>query len=61
VQRAPHQLRRLPEGTLRLLNPHTYRVSLAAPLQASRDALIAALQGQDVPAPIPGPDGTPGT
>ncbi|GGJ75591.1 nicotinate phosphoribosyltransferase [Deinococcus aquiradiocola] len=59
--RARTELRRLPEGTLRLLNPHTYRVSLTAPLQASRDALIAALQGQDVPAPTPGPDGTPGT
>ena len=42
--RARDQLARLPEGTLRLLNPHTYRVSLSAGLQASRDALIAELE-----------------
>jgi nicotinate phosphoribosyltransferase len=43
--RARDELTRLPEGTLRLLNPHTYRVSLSAELQASRDDLIAALEG----------------
>jgi nicotinate phosphoribosyltransferase len=43
--RACHELARLPEGTLRLLNPHVYRVSLSGALQTSRDELIAALQG----------------
>ncbi|WP_407570295.1 nicotinate phosphoribosyltransferase [Deinococcus altitudinis] len=48
--RARVELSRLPEGTLRLLNPHTYRVSVSAALQASRGALIEQLQGQgDVP------------
>ena len=44
--RARAELSRLPEGTLRLLNPHTYRVSLSGALQASRDALIGQLQMQ---------------
>lgn len=43
--RARAELARLPEGTLRLLNPHTYRVSLSAELQANRERLIAELQG----------------
>ncbi len=43
--RARDELARLPEGTLRLLNPHTYRVSLSAALQQSRDRLIAELHG----------------
>jgi nicotinate phosphoribosyltransferase len=45
--RARIELARLPEGTLRLLNPHTYRVSLSGALQASRDRLIRQLQGRD--------------
>ena len=45
--RARSELARLPEGTLRLLNPHTYRVSLSRALQASREALIAELQGTE--------------
>ena len=45
--RARAELSRLPEGTLRLLNPHEYRVSLSAELQASRDGLIRSLQGGD--------------
>ncbi len=45
--RARAELSRLPEGTLRLLNPHAYRVSLSAELQASRDRLIRSLQGGD--------------
>ncbi len=45
--RARAELSRLPEGTLRLLNPHEYRVSLSAELQASRDGLIRNLQGGD--------------
>ncbi|WP_288401876.1 nicotinate phosphoribosyltransferase [uncultured Deinococcus sp.] len=44
--RARADLDRLPEGTLRLLNPHVYRVSLSRPLQERRDALIAALREQ---------------
>ena len=45
--RARAELSRLPEGTLRLLNPHVYRVSLSGALQASRDGLIRSLQGGD--------------
>ncbi len=45
--RARSELARLPEGTLRLLNPHTYRVSLSRALQTSREALIAELQGAE--------------
>ena len=48
--RARAELARLPEGTLRLLNPHPYRVSLSADLQASRDTLIRTLRGGDLEA-----------
>ncbi|MFC4639610.1 nicotinate phosphoribosyltransferase [Deinococcus hohokamensis] len=42
--RAAADLARLPEGTLRLLNPHVYRVSLSRTLQHRRDALMAGLR-----------------
>ncbi|WP_425544421.1 nicotinate phosphoribosyltransferase [Deinococcus depolymerans] len=42
--RTQAELRRLPDGTRRLLNPHAYHVSLSAALQGRRDALIAALR-----------------
>ncbi len=42
--RAAHELAHLPSGTLRLLNPHIYRVSLSRPLQEHRDALVSELR-----------------
>ncbi|ULH17795.1 nicotinate phosphoribosyltransferase (plasmid) [Deinococcus sp. KNUC1210] len=43
-RRARGECSRLPEGTLRLLNPHTYRVSLSADLQTAREQLISRLE-----------------
>lgn len=42
--RAREDLAHLPEGTLRLLNPHTYRVSLSRELQERRDTLMGELR-----------------
>lgn len=42
--RAAEQLAHLPEGTRRLLNPHTYRVSLSEKLQERRDILMHDLR-----------------
>ena len=42
--RAREELAGLPAGTLRLLNPHRYRVSLSAELGQRRDTLMAELQ-----------------
>lgn len=42
--RAHAELTALPDGTRRLLNPHTYHVSLSAALQGRRDALITDLR-----------------
>nr|WP_274540273.1 nicotinate phosphoribosyltransferase [Deinococcus sp. UR1] len=42
--RAHAELAALPDGTRRLLNPHTYHVSLSAALQGRRDALITDLR-----------------
>ena len=43
-QRASQQLARLPEGSLRLLNPHIYRVSLSEGLFEVRTKLIEKLE-----------------
>jgi nicotinate phosphoribosyltransferase len=39
--RCMDQLRRLPAGSLRLTNPHTYKVSISHKLHQLRDSLIA--------------------
>lgn len=44
--RAKTELRQLPQGTTRLLNPHTYRVSLSEGLHALRAELIADLESR---------------
>nr|WP_157449058.1 nicotinate phosphoribosyltransferase [Deinococcus peraridilitoris] len=41
---AASELRRLPEGTTRLLNPHVYRVALSEGLQSLRARMIAELE-----------------
>ena len=43
-RRAQGELAALPDGTLRLLNPHLYRVSLSAGLERRRDELAGALR-----------------
>jgi len=39
------QLQRLPEGSLRLVNPHRYKVGVSRRLLALRDQLVAAAAG----------------
>ncbi len=51
--RARTELARLPEGTLRLLNPHVYRVGLSRSLQTVRDALIEQLRAHRDGGPRP--------
>jgi nicotinate phosphoribosyltransferase len=43
-RRAAEQLMHLPEGSLRLLNPHVYRVSVSQGLFDVRAALIEKLE-----------------
>jgi nicotinate phosphoribosyltransferase len=43
-QRAKNQLQQLPQGALRLLNPHIYRVSLSEGLLQLRSELIQQLE-----------------
>ena len=44
--RAAEELRALPEGTTRLLNPHAYRVGLSDGLQALRSGMIERLEAR---------------
>ena len=41
ADRCAEQLRRLPEGTLRLYNPHTYKVSISPALHDLREEMMA--------------------
>ena len=44
AQRSARQLASLPQGCLRFINPHRYKVSISAELNALRNNLIAQLQ-----------------
>jgi nicotinate phosphoribosyltransferase len=57
AERAAQQLSRLPDGCLRFVNPHRYRVALSARLHKVRLALIeeARRDGGSAPGPEPRP------
>jgi nicotinate phosphoribosyltransferase len=44
ADRCVSQLQRLPEGSLRLLNPHLYKVAITAGLNDLRTRLLRELQ-----------------
>jgi nicotinate phosphoribosyltransferase len=44
ADRCAHQLRRLPEGCLRLINPHRYKVGMSPGLNELRQRLLAACE-----------------
>ncbi len=46
ADRCADQLRRLPEGTLRLANPHVYKVAVTADLRDLRDSLMQKHLGE---------------
>ena len=46
ADRCAEQLKRLPEGTLRLVNPHIYKVSISPQLHALREKLIRRYEAQ---------------
>ena len=60
ADRSAQQLRQLPEGCQRLINPHVYKVSISAGLNQLRLRLIAEVKGNfhtARPAPRRGPGG----
>jgi nicotinate phosphoribosyltransferase len=47
--RCRDQLARLPEGCLRLVNPHRYKVSISSALHELRGGMVGALTARRVP------------